>query len=317
MRPKSPQLNPTIGILYGGELGSSLGRLLVGCGLSVVTTLEGRSPRTARLCQEAGLAVLPSLRAVAECADLVLSTVSPAAALAVAEGYRAVRPASAPRQLYVDLNAVAPQTVRRIADVLTPTGVDFVDGAVHGLAAQLPSRGTVYLSGPNAPAVGQLFGQALRVRVLGDQVGKASAFKMMISGMAKGVVALFVEMAVAARQAGLLDDLLACYRDAYPGIMDLVERMLPTYPRHAARRSEELKEVEQTMIALGLQPCMVHGARRITTELSRADLKPNCGAASDEVGAASRAAPDSPARLAGPTKTVREIIEAFAVRMNH
>ncbi|HWG42542.1 MAG TPA: DUF1932 domain-containing protein [Gemmataceae bacterium] len=288
---------PIIGILYAGELGSSLGRLLAERGLTVVTTLEGRGPRTAQLCHEAALSVLPSLRDVVERADVVLSTVPPAAAVAVAERYQAIRPTSAPTQIYVDLNAVSPETIRRIGEVLAPAGVDFVDGAIHGLASRLATRGTLYLSGPRSASVGELFGQVPRVRILGDEIGKASTFKMMISGMAKGVVALFVEMAAAARQAEMLDDLLTCYRDAYPEIMALVERMLPTYPQHAARRGDELKEVEQTMIALGLQPCMVHGAQCITTELSRAGLSPRLEAAHDS--------------------SIREIIEAFAIRMNH
>jgi 3-hydroxyisobutyrate dehydrogenase-like beta-hydroxyacid dehydrogenase len=160
----------------------------------------------------------------------------------------------------VDLNSVSPETVRRVEAVLAPAGVGFVDGAVHGLASQLPACGTLYLSGPAAPAVAACFGPLLRVRVLGAEVGQASAFKMMISGLAKGTVALVVEMSLAARRAGLLDDLLACYRDAYPGIMALAERMLPTYPQHAARRADELAEVEHTLATLGVEPRMVGGA---------------------------------------------------------
>jgi 3-hydroxyisobutyrate dehydrogenase-like beta-hydroxyacid dehydrogenase len=297
MRPNPPQSTPTIGILYAGELGSSLGRLLADSGLNVVTTLDGRSSRTERLCREAGLTVLPSLRDVIERADIVLSTVLPAAAVELAKRYRTERPASASATIYVDVNAVSPATIQQIDEVLTPAGVDFVDGAIHGLASQLVSRGTLYLSGARASAVGQLFGPVLRVRVLGDEVGKASAFKMMISGMAKGVVALFVEMALAARQAGLLDDLLTCYHDAYPGIMALVERMLPTYPQHAARRGDELKEVAQTMLALGAQPRMVQGAQRITMEMGQAKLQ---------------AKPETTRDGA-----MRELLEAFALHMNH
>jgi 3-hydroxyisobutyrate dehydrogenase-like beta-hydroxyacid dehydrogenase len=258
----------TVGILYSGELGSVLGRLLKQGGLDVITTLEGRSARTAQLAQQAGLDVLPTLEDVIARADILLSTVCPASAVALAEAYRARRPATAPPQIYVDVNSISPETAQHIEQIVGLPGVTFVDGAVHGLASGLPLTGTLYLSGPAALTVADLFGRYLRVRALGDEPGRASAFKMMISGLAKGVVALFAEMSRAAHRAGLLDELLVCYRNAYPEIMALVDRMLPTYPQHAARRCDELGEVERTLEALQLEPCMVHSARRITAELA-------------------------------------------------
>ncbi|MBV9126043.1 MAG: NAD(P)-dependent oxidoreductase [Planctomycetes bacterium] len=260
---------PTLGVLYPGELGATLGRLLRMQGHHVVTTVQGRSARTEQRARSAGLEILESTRAVVEAADILFAVVPPAAAAEVAATVSSCPLGERKPRLYVDLNAIAPATTTQIGDRVTRAGFDFVDGAVHGLAAQLPDRGTLYLSGPSAPWVAALFGRSVRVQVLGDRPGQASAFKMMISGMAKGVVALFLEMSLAARQAGVLDDLLACYREAYPGIMALVDRMLPTYPRHAARRGDELGEVEQTLASLGLQPCLVHGARRLTTAVGR------------------------------------------------
>src|SRR5947209_1060988 len=97
----------TIGILYPGELGAALGRLLAGAGLAVVTTVEGRSPRTIALCREAGLPVVPSAQEVVERADLVLSVVPPARALDVARRVAELRTKNA-RPIYVDLNSISP-----------------------------------------------------------------------------------------------------------------------------------------------------------------------------------------------------------------
>src|ERR1700731_211084 len=74
----------TIGILYSGEMGSSFGKLLCEAGFHVITTVEGRSPRTHRLCYEAGLNVVGSLGEVLEQSDVLMSLVSPGAALSVA-----------------------------------------------------------------------------------------------------------------------------------------------------------------------------------------------------------------------------------------
>jgi hypothetical protein len=93
--------------------------------------------------------------------------------------------------------------------------------------------------------------------------GQASALRMLLSGLTKGVIALFVETALAARQAGVLEKLLANDRANYPGVMEVVERILPTYPRHAARRGQELAEVESTLSDLGLSPTVVPGIRHL------------------------------------------------------
>jgi 3-hydroxyisobutyrate dehydrogenase-like beta-hydroxyacid dehydrogenase len=270
----------TVGIVYPGELGSTLGRLLVQSGVPVIVTTEGRGLRTQQLAERAGLVILPRLRDVAERADVVLSVVPPAAARAVAEGYLANCSRDGRPRIYADLNSISPDTARQVEKGVREAGLDFVDGAVHGLASRLPERGTLYLSGRAAPALAGLLGRAVRVRVLGDAGGQASAFKMMISGLAKGVVALFVEMSVTAQRAGLLAELLTCYREAYPEIMALVDRMLPTYPRHASRRAEEARQVEQTIRALGMRPWLARGTREVAEQLVRAGLS-----AEDELGA--------------------------------
>jgi predicted dinucleotide-binding enzyme len=49
----------TIALHGAGHMGSGLGWDLRAGGAEVITTLAGRSPRTARLVAEAGLTVLP------------------------------------------------------------------------------------------------------------------------------------------------------------------------------------------------------------------------------------------------------------------
>jgi hypothetical protein len=130
-------------------------------------------------------------------------------------------------------------------------------------------RLVVYLSGAAAGLVADLFGGLMRVQVLGELPGQASALRMLLSGLTKGVVALFVELAVAARQAGVQDTLLAAYQASYPGVMELVERSLPTFPRHAARRGTELQEVEATLADLGLCPVVLPGIRQLILDMAR------------------------------------------------
>lgn len=258
----------TIGILYPGDMGSSVGKLLCDSGFRVVTSVEGRSLRTHQHCRTAGLNVLPSIREVVECSDIVISLVTPAAALQVATDVAALAKDSRRRFLYVNANSISPMTVGKIAEVLQLSPIDFVDAAIHGVASQLGQRGILYLSGPRANEIAVQFGPVMRVKVVGDAPGQASTLKMILSGISKGLVGLFVEALVLARDMHLLADALEGCEYFYPGVTEAVKRMLPTYPQHAPRRSEELQEVEHTMLMNGLTPHAVRGAREVIADMA-------------------------------------------------
>jgi 3-hydroxyisobutyrate dehydrogenase-like beta-hydroxyacid dehydrogenase len=261
-----------IGVLYPGEMGASLAALLRRRGHRVVTTLAGRGERTARLCREAGMTVLPSLADVVRAADVVISVVPPAAAEDVAAAYCEHASLAPSDALYVDLNAIRPELAEALAGRLAARGRGFVDAAVNGLAKNLTTTATLYLSGPRAAEVASLVGEDMRVKLLGDQPGRASAMKMLLSGLSKGVCALFVETALVAERQGMLAEMTEAYAQIYPGVTAVVERMLPTYPQHAGRRAAEMAELEQTALASGLEPCVLAAVARVHEMLAGADL---------------------------------------------
>ena len=261
----------TIGILYPGEMGASFGKLLCEAGFRVITTAEGRSPRTRRLCYESGLSVLGSLGEVLERSDVVISLVSPGAALSVARDVAAKIDGSSRSLLYIDANSISPMTVTRISEALCSATVDFVDASIFGLASQLRQRGTLYLSGSRAKELSSQFEPIMRVKVAGDMPGQASAIKMIVSGIPKGLSGLFIETMLFAQDMHLLDEAIEACDEIYPSIMEVIRRMLPTYPQHAARRCEELQEVEETMLISGLTPRIVRAVREVTSALASAD----------------------------------------------
>lgn len=261
----------TIGILYPGEMGSTFGKLLSGNGFSVVTTLRGRSSRTQRLCHHAGLSVVDSIAQVLECADIVISFVPPRAALRVARNVAKVVKEKSKRFLYVDANSVSPVTAVKISEVLGLEHVDFVDASIRGLASQLGRAGVLYLSGARAAELSVQLGAVMRVKVVGNAPGEASALKMVLSGLPKGLVGLFSETMLFAREMGLLREAMEICDEFYPGVMEVVTRMLPTYPQHASRRSEELRELEETMSLNGVAPRIVGAVREVTSSLAEVD----------------------------------------------
>lgn len=265
MENKSHQ--STIGILYPGEMGSSFGKLLCEAGFRVITTVEGRSPRTCRLCHEGGLRVVDSLGEVLERSDVVISLVSPGAALSVARDVAANIDGSSRSLLYVDANSISPMTVTRISEVLSQVAIDFVDASIFGLASQLRQRGSLYFSGPHAKRLSGQFESIMRVKVVGDVPGHASALKMIVSGIPKGLSGLFIEAMLFAHNMHLIDEAIEACDEIYPSIMEVIRRMLPTYPQHAPRRCEELQEVEETMLINGLTPRIVRAVREVTSAL--------------------------------------------------
>jgi 3-hydroxyisobutyrate dehydrogenase-like beta-hydroxyacid dehydrogenase len=267
----TPPYQTTIGILYPGEMGSTLGALLCEGGFRVLTTVDGRSARTRSLCEQAGLKVVESLLEVLRRSDVVISLVLPGAALSAAREVAALLQESTRSIIYVDANSISPMTVAQISEVLCDAPVDFVDASIFGLASQLRQRGSLYLSGPRAKELSDQLSPIMRVKAVGDSPGQASALKMIVSGIPKGLSGLFLETMLLAEEMDLVDEAIQACDEIYPSVMEIVRRMLPTYPQHATRRCEELNEVAETMRNRGLTPHIMRGVREVTSTLANTD----------------------------------------------
>ncbi|HLA83926.1 MAG TPA: DUF1932 domain-containing protein [Thermoguttaceae bacterium] len=243
---------PVVGLVSPGEMGVSLAALLAEQGFPVVTTLDGRGSRTLQRCNRAGLRVLHTSDDVVAASEIFISLVPPNAAVDVAEAYcRAAASLDCP-PLFVEANSVSPATVRRIQRRVEDCGGSLVDASIHGLAGRLREQGTLFLSGPEACDLAAILTGVLRVEVLDERCGTASLFKMLLGGVSKSLVGLFVEMGLTAAEADLLEPFLKTCREYYPGLMDIIDRLLPTLPRHARRRAAEMEELQCTVHALRL-----------------------------------------------------------------
>jgi 3-hydroxyisobutyrate dehydrogenase-like beta-hydroxyacid dehydrogenase len=253
----------TVGILYPGEMGAALGQVLTPRGIRCVTTLVGRRDATARRCREAGIVTVESLGEVVRQADVVLSVVPPSAAGPMVDLYCRHADWAPMGAVFVDVNSTSPQLAAALATRVQDCGIGFVDAAVNGLASNLTTMATLFLSGQRGSEVASLFEGAVRTRVLGSEVGRASAMKMLLAGISKGTCALFLELAVLADRRGMLAEMIEATQQIYPGIGQLVDRMLPTYAAHAARRAEEMCELEATALASDLGPPVIEGVRHL------------------------------------------------------
>jgi 3-hydroxyisobutyrate dehydrogenase-like beta-hydroxyacid dehydrogenase len=259
----------TIGLLYAGEMGAALGTPLRERGYAVVSTAAGRTPRTVERCERAGFVLLDQLADVVRVSDIILSVVPPSAAEEMADAYASAAHSSPARAIFVDCNSIGPERAVAMARKMARAGRGFVDASVHGQARSLKTSATLYLSGERAAEIAELFyGSSLRTRLLGLKAGDASAMKMLLGGLSKGMCALFLELAALATRRQMQDELLKESKHFYPGIVSAVERMLPTYPQHAARRIGEMGELERTAAESGQSPCMIDATRRVIESLA-------------------------------------------------
>ena len=262
----------TVALLYPGDMGHSVGRVLLQDGFTVVTTLVGRSERTQRLTTDAAITVLPSMDAVVMQAETVLSIIPPTAAKTVATDFAAAVQRTKRQPLFVDANAISPMTVQGVGAIITPSGAPYLDACIIGPASDVRGRCTFYVSGPQAHLFETQLGTSLRTHVLGDRIGQASAFKMAFSGLNKGLVALLYELTAAGAEFGFLDELLHRYKVLLPGVMDALEWLVPSYPMHAARRGDEMAELAETLEHFGFSSVMARGTQHTLAAVGRLHL---------------------------------------------
>jgi 3-hydroxyisobutyrate dehydrogenase-like beta-hydroxyacid dehydrogenase len=192
-------------------------------------------------------------------AEIVLSLVTADAALEAARQYAPLLPEDA---LWCDMNSVAPATKREAAAVIDAAGARYVDVAVMAPV----DKGTavpLLLAGPHgATALPQL--EALgftNLRTVGEEIGRASAIKMIRSVMVKGIEALTWECATAAEAADVYDEIIASL-DASEKPVGWAERFAYNRERmetHGVRRAAEMEESARTLEGLGVEPVMTRG----------------------------------------------------------
>ena len=116
-----------VAIIAPGEMGAAVGARLRRRGAGVATSLAGRSRASAERARCAGFEVVDGDDRLVDEVGVVLSIVPPAQALPLAERLAPALARAGGRVVYADCNAVAPETVRRIAGVVAAAGCPFAD----------------------------------------------------------------------------------------------------------------------------------------------------------------------------------------------
>lgn len=248
-------------------MGAAVGRRLVDHGLRVLTTLSGRSPASEARASAAGMQAV-SFERLAE-ADLILSIVPPAVALPFARQMAPVLEAVGRKPLFVDCNAVSPDTVLQIARVVEATGAPFIDAGIIGPPPQQGAEPSIYASGPHARQLTVLNEHGLDIRVLDGPVGAASALKMCFAGITKGFTAVATAMTLAAVKAGATNELHQELAAREPALLAALARKVPDMMPKAYRWVAEMQEIASFIAADGAGDIYT-GASNVYERIARA-----------------------------------------------
>jgi 3-hydroxyisobutyrate dehydrogenase-like beta-hydroxyacid dehydrogenase len=206
--------------------------------------------------------------------DIIVSAVTAASSL---EAARSVAPHLSGNPYFLDINSVSPGRKQETATLLGAKA-RYVDVAI--LAPIHPARHQtpMLLAGPDAETVLPLLIDELDMRgtIAGAEVGAAAALKMIRSVMIKGIEALTLECFLAAKRAGIVDEVAASLKNNYPTLdwNRVIEYNIERMASHGVRRADEMDQVAETLRELGIEPLMAIATSTRQREMGQIGKEP-------------------------------------------
>ena len=265
-----------IGLIHPGLMGASVGAAAkTGRGNEVLWASTGRSEATAGRAKEQGFEDAGSVSDLAGTCDAILSICPPECAEEVA----AEVTAAGFRGLYLDGNAISPERSRRIGKKLSRAGITFVDGGIIGPPAWSSGTTWLVLSGPAATDVASLFDAGpFQCNVIGDEIGRASALKMVFAAYTKGSTALLCGILATAEALGVRGELAEQWRLMGMGLDEKAPRDARLVTAKAWRFVAEMEEIAATFEEAGLPGGFHDAAAEVYRRLAgfkRSDEQPD------------------------------------------
>jgi hypothetical protein len=252
-----------VGLVGYGEVGRILAEDLRKDGIRVsaydVKLGDDRAQPLRDHAEAIGVALASSHADLAAQADLIVSAVTASQAVPVAE---ACVPGLRQGAWFLDFNSASPGAKQRAAGLIDGNGGRYVEGAVMTSLPPYRIKVPLLLGGSGARELAPLLVElGFNAKVASDQLGVASAVKMCRSIMIKGMEAMVIESFTTARAYGVEDAVLASLKETFPGI-DWEKQGAYFFQRvieHGRRRSEEVREVAETVREIGLTPWSAQG----------------------------------------------------------
>jgi len=238
-----------IGILHPGEMGISIAVSAINSGHQVYWASENRSDKTRMRAEKYHLLELDSFVELCQTCEIIFCICPPHAAEDVANlviehkfnGY------------YLDANAISHQRTIKIGQMMESTGIHFVDGGIIGGPAWNPNDTWLYLSGKDANIIAECFTNGpLETKIIGDEIGKASALKMCYAAYSKGTTSLLAAILATAESLGVRAELYQLWDMDDSNFSEQVDRRVTRTTAKAWRFEGEMHEIASTFQEAGL-----------------------------------------------------------------
>jgi 3-hydroxyisobutyrate dehydrogenase-like beta-hydroxyacid dehydrogenase len=262
------ELNNSIGITSPGDMGQGVAMCLKALGFNVCMASDGRSARTRALGEKAGLNDCGSLEKMVQTCDMVMSILDPGAAITNARAVAAACTATRRKIVFVECNAVAPQTMTEITAIMTAAGCTVIDAGIIGPPPRGTAKQRFYVSGPDAALMNRINCAQINVRVAGEKIGDASAVKMCYAALTKGSIALGTELLIAARKLGVDKTLEAEFTGSQTQLHESVLSRSAGMAFKAYRWVPEMNEIAKTFEGVGMTPRILQGAADLFAQIA-------------------------------------------------
>lgn len=205
---------------------------------------------------QAGVAAQPSMQALCEASELVISAVTASNTLAVAQEAAAFL---RPGRVFLDLNSASPGTKQQCAALVDAAGAHYVEAGVMTSVPPYGIRVPMLLGGARAAELAAVLAAwGMDAKAVSERLGVASAIKMCRSVMIKGLEALVIESYTTARAYGVEDHVLPTLQETFPSIAwsEQGAYFFSRVVQHGQRRAEEMRESANTVREAGFEPLM-------------------------------------------------------------
>jgi putative dehydrogenase len=263
----------TVAVMAQGTMGAGVGKRLNERGAEVRTLLSGRSEASAGRARAAGMRPAADERELLAGADYFLSILPPDQAEALAERLAPALQSLPVKPVYVDCNAISPQTAQRVAAIVEPTGAAFVDGGIIGGPPREGYSPAIYASGPDAERTTALKDWGIDWRIIEGPIGAASGLKMSYAGITKGTTAIAAAMLLGAARFGCADALIAELSASQPEMLKRMQRNIPGMYDKAYRWVGEMQEISDFLDANAPSSEMYRGIAGLYQYLAAAEAE--------------------------------------------
>lgn len=157
-------------------------------------------------------------------------------------------------QVFIDCNSTSPGIKINIQKIIKTGKADFIEGVITNAVNPGDESLQMLIGGEKGKEVAGFLQKCnIKAKFYAEEVGKASMFKMLRSIFSKGVEVLLLEMLVAARKAGIEENLwgeITTFMDSKP-FAEIGETWMKSHAVAYERRYYEMQQVIDTLNELG------------------------------------------------------------------